>query len=288
MVFPLLRQLPLESASLQQILNFAASLPPFESARTNRHRLNTECVTPRRVEQDHVMVAHKALGGFRPLPVAPNDLISETSAPEHGIHEELEGVAHGRVAMEVDAPRGFQDAAYLQQPRCHVCKIGFVAGCHGRQQNAVHSGMLRLDEVDPLYVHIAERPCVFERGPGSFGTDGRSVVVLRVERRVEIYQVYRGTIHAPHDIEVVARPYGLVGPIRIAHNDLPIRPSRLRKDALRNHDQEKGCDYGEQEILYSAGHILRQPPAWSSWRLASLALRAISRRRSGESLAARA
>ena len=77
-------------------------------------------------------------------------------------------------------------------------------------EQIVHAGMLVLYLAVPRKVHVVQALCVFKRRPSRLRADGGSVVGLGVERRVEIDQVHAGTVHAAHDVEVVAGPYCLI------------------------------------------------------------------------------
>ena len=103
-------------------------------------------------------------------------------------------------------------------------KVGLVAIGHGCEQDAVEGGVPRLNQIDPLHVHVTERPGVPELRSRRRRPNGRGVVALRVKGRVQIDQVHRLGVHAPHDREVVPRPNSLVGPVRLAHAPDPIRP----------------------------------------------------------------
>ena len=56
--------------------------------------------------------------------VVPDDFIHEVARSKHGIHEQLQVVARGRVAMQVNATRRFQKSLHLQQPDCHHDEVG--------------------------------------------------------------------------------------------------------------------------------------------------------------------
>ena len=66
------------------------------------------------------MILGKALGlqalRHRPL---PDDFIPEIPWPEHGVHQELEVVTRGWIAMQVDTRRLFHHTAEFDQPRRH-------------------------------------------------------------------------------------------------------------------------------------------------------------------------
>ena len=55
---------------------------------------------------------------------SPNDLVPEIRRPKHRVHEQLEVMAGGGVAVEVDAARRLQHAAQLHQARRHHHQVG--------------------------------------------------------------------------------------------------------------------------------------------------------------------
>jgi len=54
----------------------------------------------------------------------PDDLAEETSGAEYGIQEDFQVVAGGRVAVEVEATGGFEDAVEFDQARGHHRQVG--------------------------------------------------------------------------------------------------------------------------------------------------------------------
>ena len=82
--------------------------------------------------------------------------------------------------------------------------------------------MLFGDLAVPGQVDVVQRPRVLEGGGGCLGADGRGLVMVGIERRVEIDQVYRRRIHAAHDVQVVARPHGPVRPVGFTHDCVPV------------------------------------------------------------------
>ena len=55
---------------------------------------------------------------------SPDYFILKVGMTENSIHDSLEIVAHGGVAVEIDAPCGLQDTAALHQSVGHVGQIG--------------------------------------------------------------------------------------------------------------------------------------------------------------------
>src|SRR3990170_3391671 len=54
----------------------------------------------------------------------PGDLIAEVPCPEHRVQHNLQIMAHGRVAVEVERAGGFEDAVELQQAGRHHYEVG--------------------------------------------------------------------------------------------------------------------------------------------------------------------
>ena len=60
------------------------------------------------------------VGGRSP----PYDVVAKVPRSEYRIHEYLEVVRGGVVAVEVDAASGLEYPASLGEPRAHVCEVG--------------------------------------------------------------------------------------------------------------------------------------------------------------------
>ena len=52
---------------------------------------------------------------------------------------------------------------------------------------------------------------------GGLAPDGRGVVRFGVERRIEVDQIHRCGVHTSQDRKIIARPYRLIRPVRLAH-----------------------------------------------------------------------
>ena len=87
----------------------------------------------------------------------------------------------------------------------------------------------------PGEIDIVQRPCVLEGGARRPGADGRRVVGVGIEGRVEIDQVDAGRIDPPHHIQIVAgeqRPVRHVEHVRTPHESriaVSVITLRLRK-----------------------------------------------------------
>ena len=76
-------------------------------------------------------------------------------------------------------------------------------------------------------------PGVLERAPAAFDPIGAAVMVFELKRGVEVDRIDRGTVHAPHDVEVVSDPYGLIRPVGPPSGRGPFPPSfGLPRDAI--------------------------------------------------------
>ena len=70
----------------------------------------------------------------------------------------------------------------------------------------------------PSLVYGVQRLRVLESGPGRLGAYGSCIFLIGVEGRVEVDQVYRLRIHAPHYVQVVTCPHRPVGPVGFTHS----------------------------------------------------------------------
>lgn len=76
----------------------AQAYPPHDSMR----RLFWRRVAVR-VHENNVMISRELPRFDAPFPITPCNLVAERTAPENRVHHELEVMAHGRVAVQVDA-----------------------------------------------------------------------------------------------------------------------------------------------------------------------------------------
>ena len=176
-----------------------------------------------RVEENQVMHTPMLLTalsgvavGARPL---PGNLGTELLWPEHGVHEQLQVMAGGGVAVEIDRAGGLEDAAQLDEARRHHYQVGH----HGVRANELAEGpdhLLHsrgrggvgdyLPLVDALRL-LRPLPRVCERLdlrgrllPGPLPKQD-VVAGIRVERRVEVDEVHRLVGHVlSEDVEVIA------------------------------------------------------------------------------------
>ena len=73
--------------------------------------------------------------------------------------------------------------------------------------DAVQIGVLVGNHANPCHVNIVQRPRIAERGPRRLTTDGCRIVVLRVERRIQIDQVNTGIVKPPQDLQTIPREH---------------------------------------------------------------------------------
>lgn len=87
----------------------------------------------------------------------------------------------------------------------------------GRRDDRVQCRFLLGQVAVPSHVYVRERPGVLEGGPGRLGADGGLIRAVGVEGRIQVNQVYALRVHAPHHVQVVARPHGTIGPVGFGH-----------------------------------------------------------------------
>jgi hypothetical protein len=76
------------------------------------------------IEQDHHVNAPVALGiVVFPVPF-PDDLSLDVFRSEYSVHQELEIMARGGIAMEIKAPRGLQDSPKFYEAGWHHDQVG--------------------------------------------------------------------------------------------------------------------------------------------------------------------
>ena len=172
------------------------------------------------IEQDNVCDVAEGAGvavGRCPL---PGNLGRKLTRSEKGIHQQLQVVAGRRVAMQVDAPRGLQDPVHLHQPHGHHGQVGLhplAVGQARRFQHVGCRGLLVGNQPHPRNIKVGQRPGVLERCAGRRAAHRGGVVLVGVERRVEVNQVDALAVHPAQDVQVVAGPDRLVGKVGISH-----------------------------------------------------------------------
>ena len=72
------------------------------------------------------------------------------------------------------------------------------------------------------------------------------MIGLEIERRVEVDRVHRPAVHAPHDVEAVARPDCPVAPVRGAHG--------------RAAEPRPGADHGLVPVCHKSLSVLCLSP----------------------------
>ena len=150
----------------------------------------------------------------------PSDLAPEPPDATHGIHEQLEVVASGWIAMQVDAPGRLGDPPNLQQPHRHEHKVRLhplAVRLPCRLDHGIGGGVAVGQFAMLAHVHVVERPCVLERRPGGLGAYRCLELTVRVEGRIEIDKIDAGVVHAAHDGEIVGCPNAPAGEVEAAH-----------------------------------------------------------------------
>ena len=153
----------------------------------------------------------------------PYDLVSKVSRSKNRVHQELEVVAGRRVAMQVDAARRLQDPVHVHQPHGHHRQVRLhpLAVGHARRLDHVRQGGLLVGyQPHPRNVKVGQRPSVLERRAHRRAAHRGRVVLVGVERRVEVNQVDALAVHPAQDVEVVTGLDCLVGKVRFGHGYL--------------------------------------------------------------------
>ena len=130
----------------------------------------------------------------------PDNFIPKVRWPEYGVHQQLEVVACGGVAVEVDAAGGLEDAVQFDHALRHygeVCHHVVLPeeGAHGGEQFADLAALLRDDILICKLGLDAPAPCVVEccdlrRGLLAAALAEQDVVGgVGVEGRVEVDEV---------------------------------------------------------------------------------------------------
>ena len=187
------------------------------------------------ISQDDVMLAGKVSARRAATRVAPHDLVAETLAPENGVHEFFEVMAGGRVAVQIDAARRFEDSAHLDQPHPHETQIrSHVVAI--RQPRPVddghHLGPVVLQLVYPLGVDIVvPGPTILEPRPRGKAVGGGVKVPALVERRIGRHQIHRRGVDPPQKREVIAVEQRPVADVALSHR--PNRPTATARNPAR-------------------------------------------------------
>ena len=101
------------------------------------------------VVQQYIRDVAVAIGGVVALGALPRYLVPEVLVPENRVHHDLDVMAGGRVAVEVNRAGRFEQAAHGQEPLHHVGEVGQharIVSCasaftHSRQNSATSSAM---------------------------------------------------------------------------------------------------------------------------------------------------
>jgi len=65
------------------------------------------------------------MGTVGPVVVPPDDFVQKIAPPEDSVRHPSQQIIRCRVAMQIDAARGFENAAHLKQTHRHVYQIVF-------------------------------------------------------------------------------------------------------------------------------------------------------------------
>src|SRR5207244_2680878 len=76
-----------------------------------------------RIEQEHVVNSGPLMRSTPAVGTLPYDLVSKILWPEHSVHQHLQVMARGRIAVQVDRSRLLQHTAQLDQTGSHHRKI---------------------------------------------------------------------------------------------------------------------------------------------------------------------
>ena len=172
------------------------------------------------VKQDDVCDVAEGVGVAVSRGPFPGYLGHEVAGTEKGIHQQLQVVACRRVAVQVDAARRLQDTVHLHQPHGHHRQVRLhplAVGQARRFQYMGCRGLLVGYQPHPRNVKVGQRPSVLERRARRRAAHWGHVVLVGVERRVEVNQVNALAVHPAQDVEVVAGPDSLVGEVRLGH-----------------------------------------------------------------------
>ncbi len=130
----------------------------------------------------------------------PGDFVAEPVGAENAVEQQLEIMARGRVAVEIEAARGPEHAMQLDQPDRHHRQIGHhVVVAEERAHRGEHVEGARPPAVHHLVKGILRRvvpvPAVFERFDlcvrfaARCSAEQDVVIGIRIERRIEIDEI---------------------------------------------------------------------------------------------------
>ena len=159
---------------------------------------------------------------FRNADLLPHDLVQEVRWVKNCVHEHLQVMAGGGVAVQVDRTRGLQHSPQLHQPGGHHRQVGqhvVVSEEHAEALHRLrHPLRPRLHDLKiGLRGSLVPPPGILKRlylrgGAGAVLLLKQHVVVLvALEGRVQIHQIHRLILHvASKDVQVVAVVEGVV------------------------------------------------------------------------------
>ena len=190
------------------------------------------------VEEQGVVLAGEPARRAPGARVAPGDLVAELPRAEDRVHEHLEVVTRGRVAVQVDAAGRLEHTSHLDQPQPHVAEVGQHPRLAEDLPQADRHGVERMTH-GPLDVpHAVGGPTVplprVDEAPDLGGSavlpaEDDVVVGVAVERRVEVDEVHRLSRPLTHPVQAIAVVEGVVLHARAPSN----RASALATQAPR-------------------------------------------------------
>ena len=145
----------------------------------------------------------------------PDNLVAKELRPKHSVHQNLQVMAGGGVAVEIDGAGLLEDAAEFDEARGHHGEIGHHVGveekCFEGAEGVGDTASLLDDLLVGAHRFVVPLPGVFKgvnlgAGLGAVLLGEKDVVILAgVERRVEIDEVYGLVLDvAFEDFEIVA------------------------------------------------------------------------------------
>ena len=164
------------------------------------------------------MLAGEVVGRDAAAAIAPDDFVAEAISPKHAIHQQLDVVTGGGVAVQIDGGGGFHQPPHFGQAICQVAQIGQHTGVAQKGAQPGNRPMRRVcDGVgDALRAFDRRRiplPGIPE-GPDlrrhAVALAEQDIVVgVAVERRVQVNQIDAVVRPLPHPVQAVAVVEGL-------------------------------------------------------------------------------
>ena len=170
------------------------------------------------IEQQNVMLARPIPGADAAGSVAPNYLVAEVIRAENPIHQNLQVMAGGRVAVQIDAARRLQQPPHLRQPLGNIAEVRqhtrtpqcLLQPAHRpasrmrrRAGNPPHPPRRRRIPLPGILKrpHLRRRPVPLPK---------QDVVVgVAVKRRIQVNQIHAVRRPPPHPVQAIAVTKGL-------------------------------------------------------------------------------